>query len=126
MLNHLVAAGAATALAIQGVTAQQCSAGTASEIHGNWYCSAVDSISYTNFPGTGFYNKVTNMDASTGTCATVKHTYSGSLSPLNEEVCTATIQFWGIHANSNLPSFLSTFAALPGLKSLRFTLPMLL
>jgi len=57
---------------------------------GNWYCSAVDSISYTNFPGTGFYNKVTKMIAATGQCETEKHSYSGSLAPLNEEVRTST------------------------------------
>lgn len=52
----------------------------------NWYCSAVDSISYTNFPGTGYYNKVTKMNAASRRCETVKYTYSGSLAPLNEEV----------------------------------------
>lgn len=65
---------------------QECDAGTAINIKGNWYCSSVDSISYTNFPGTGHYNVVTYMNTSTGACTTEKYVYSGSLSPLNEEV----------------------------------------
>ena len=68
------------------VTAQQCAVGTAVEIKGNWYCSAVDMITYTNFPGTGSYNKLTSMDAITGNCETIKYNYTGSLAPLNEEV----------------------------------------
>lgn len=66
---------------------QACDAGTASNINGNWYCSSVDSISYTNFPGTGHYNLVTYMNTSNGACITEKYVYTGSLSPLNEEVC---------------------------------------
>ena len=66
--------------------AQQCNVGTAIDIKGNWYCSAVDSISYTNFPGNGHYNRVIHMDTATGECTMDKHFYSGSLSPLNEEV----------------------------------------
>ena len=50
----------------------------------------MDSISYTSFPGTGFYNKVTKMLAATGQCETEKYSYSGSLAPLNEEVPTPT------------------------------------
>ncbi len=50
----------------------------------------MDSISYTNFPGTGFYDKVTKMIAATGQCETEKYSYSGSLAPLNEEVRTPT------------------------------------
>lgn len=92
------------------VNAQQCTTGTAKEITGNvslfilaqptyyypllyvlifvaqWYCSEVKAITYSNFPGTGSYNKVTDMDADSGQCASEKHTYSGSLAPLSEEV----------------------------------------
>ena len=52
-------------LARNGITpanAQACAAGSAQEISGNWYCSEVNAISYTNFPGTGYYSKVTDMD----------------------------------------------------------------
>lgn len=60
--------------------------GIARELKGNWYCSQVPAISYSNFPGHGFYNKVTAMNAATGQCENVKYAYNGSLSPLNEEV----------------------------------------
>lgn len=66
--------------------AQACAAGSAQETNGNWYCSEVNAITYGNFPGHGYYNKVTNMDASNGQCASEQFGYSGSLSPLNEEV----------------------------------------
>ncbi|MCJ1428468.1 target of Sbf [Sticta canariensis] len=66
--------------------AQACAAGTAQEIHGNWYCSPVKAITYSNFPGTGFYRRVTHMNASSGECSQQRYAYSGSLSPLNEEL----------------------------------------
>ena len=71
---------------VQEGQTQQCDVGTAINIKGNWYCSSVDSISYTNFPGTGHYNVVTYMNTSNGACTTEKYVYTGSLSPLNEEV----------------------------------------
>lgn len=78
-------------LGATGSNAQACAAGTAQEINGNWYCSEVNAIAYTNFPGNGSYNKVTNMDAATGQCSFEQYGYSGSLSPLNEEVGAAEI-----------------------------------
>lgn len=71
---------------LEGVAAQACAAGTAKEINGNWYCSEVTAITYTNFPGFGSYQMITDMDANTGECGSVRYNYSGSLSPLNEEV----------------------------------------
>ncbi|KAL8888197.1 MAG: hypothetical protein Q9215_004320 [Flavoplaca cf. flavocitrina] len=68
------------------VTAQACAAGTAQQIGGNWYCSEVKAITYSNFPGTGSYNKVTNMDANTGQCTSEKQAYRGSLAPMSEEL----------------------------------------
>lgn len=68
------------------VSAQACAAGSAQEILGNWYCSEVKAITYTNFPGNGYYNKITGMDANTGQCTGEQYHYTGSLSPLNEEV----------------------------------------
>ncbi|KAK0516020.1 hypothetical protein JMJ35_002054 [Cladonia borealis] len=94
MYQHAVAGTAAIALitpflillgAIES-NAQASAAGTAQEINGNWYCSEVNAISYTDFPGNGSYNKVTNMDAATGQCSFEQYGYSGSLSPLNEEL----------------------------------------
>ena len=69
---------------LEGAAAQACAAGAASEINGNWYCSEVTAVTYTNFPGLGSYKKITDMDA--GDCSSVRYDYSGSLSPLNEEV----------------------------------------
>lgn len=80
------AATASFTIFIIGVACQGCAPGTAEEINGNWYCSPVKAITYSNFPGSGSYNRVTHMDASTGECSQQRHTYSGSLSPLNEEV----------------------------------------
>lgn len=87
MRGLIAAAGTAFIFAIAGsAAAQACAAGTAKEINGNWYCSPVKAITYSNFPGTGSYKKVTQMNASSGECTQQRYTYSGSLSPLNEEV----------------------------------------
>lgn len=72
--------------ASNGVFAQECAAGSASQYKGNWYCSQVKAITYSGFPGKGRYNKVTNMDAMTGQCEFERYDYSGSLSPMNEEL----------------------------------------
>ena len=71
---------------LQGASAQACAAGVASEIKGNWYCSEVTAVTYANFPGVGSYERITDMDADSGECSSVRYDYSGSLSPLNEEV----------------------------------------
>lgn len=68
------------------VVGQECAAGSAVFIGGNWYCQPVKAITYRNFPGTGDYNKVIGMDMMTGQCQVERYDYSGSLSPLNEEV----------------------------------------
>lgn len=85
---YLAAGTAIIAILILPVlaNAQACAAGSAQEIKGNWYCSEVKAITYGNFSGNGYYNEVTNMDASTGRCTSEQYGYSGSLSPLNEEV----------------------------------------
>ena len=71
---------------LQGVIAQACTPGTANEIKGNWYCSEVTAVTYANFPGVGSYEQVTDMDADSGECSSVRYDYSGSLAPLDEEV----------------------------------------
>lgn len=87
MRGLAAAAGTISIFSIVGnAAAQACAAGTAEEINGNWYCSPVKAITYSNFPGTGSYGKVTDMNAGTGECSQERYTYSGSLSPLNEEV----------------------------------------
>lgn len=72
--------------ASDGIFAQECAAGSASQYKGNWYCSPVKAITYSGFPGKGLYNKVTSMDAATGECKSKRYEYSGSLAPLNEEL----------------------------------------
>lgn len=58
------------------------------EVNGNYYCSQVDAITYTSVGGNGSYDKVTSMGSNTATCSSEPYGYSGSLSPLNEEVST--------------------------------------
>lgn len=56
--------------------------GTCVDDGGNWFCENVNAITYNNFGIKGSYDKVVDMDG----CQTVKHAYSGSLAPLDEEV----------------------------------------
>ena len=81
---------------LKGATAQACAAGAASEIQGNWYCFEVTAITYANFPGVGSYEKITDMDADTRDCSSVRYDYSGSLSPLNEEVGWFSLMLFGL------------------------------
>ena len=89
-MRSIIAAGAALFLVVRGAAAQVCAQGTAQMISGNWYCSPVKAITYTNFPGTGSYLKITDMDAASGQCSSERYDYNGSLAPLNEEVSTNT------------------------------------
>lgn len=61
-----------------------CSAGS-KNINGNWYCQEVDAVRYTNVGKSGTYNRVISMN-SDGQCLTEPYSFSGPLSPLNEEV----------------------------------------
>ncbi|KAL9130502.1 MAG: hypothetical protein Q9217_001322 [Psora testacea] len=61
---------------ITHTNAQACAAGSAKQILGNWYCSEVKAIAYSNFPGHGYYNRVTNMDADTGEFYTLDDAFS--------------------------------------------------
>jgi hypothetical protein len=56
-----------------------------SEINGNWYCSAVNAITYTNFGNAGTYREVTGM-FDDGTCSSQLKNFNGPLAPLGEEV----------------------------------------
>ena len=71
---------------ISSTNCQACAAGSAKEVLGNWYCSEVEAITYLNWPGYGQYNRITSMDVETGECTSEPYRYSGSLSPMNEEV----------------------------------------
>ncbi|WEW58511.1 target of Sbf [Emydomyces testavorans] len=76
--------GAALAASISTVSAQACAEGSAQQLGGNWYCSAVDSIAYTNFGSSGSYNEITDMNG--GKCSSKKKEFSGPLAPLDGEV----------------------------------------
>ncbi|EXJ56984.1 hypothetical protein A1O7_07328 [Cladophialophora yegresii CBS 114405] len=55
------------------------------EEKGNWYCSEVQAISYSNFGTPGQYQKVTNMGSS-GECDLGPQSYSGGMAPMDGEV----------------------------------------
>lgn len=69
-------------------------------IAGNTYCGAVKQVVYNNVGFSGTYDKVTSFN-SDGTCSQESFSFSGSLSPLDEEV---TVHFRG-------PIELAQFAA---------------
>ena len=52
---------------------------------GNWYCNAVDAISYSNFGTPGKYQKVTSMGPNTA-CGFTDQAYSGGVAPFDGEV----------------------------------------
>lgn len=53
---------------------------------GNWYCSMVKQITYNGVGVENKYNKITKMDGNSGSCQSTPQAYSGSMSPLDEEV----------------------------------------
>jgi hypothetical protein len=89
----------ALAAAVTGVNADFCSSGS-TDIAGNYYCKAVNAIKYSDVGTAGSYNQVTDM-ASDGTCTSTAKSFSGAISPLDEEV---SIHFRG-------PIHLKQFAA---------------
>jgi len=76
---------AAVLVAAALAKADDCAAGS-TDIAGNWYCQAVDTIQYTGFGGSGTYNQITNMNSANGQCSSQPVSYSGSMAPLDEEV----------------------------------------
>lgn len=80
-----LAAGAVLAATFTGAVADLCADGSVDD-NGNWYCQEVDAVTYTGLSGTGSYNKVTSMDSTTSVCDSTPFGYSGSMSPLDEEV----------------------------------------
>ena len=77
-IASLILAFAASAVA------DQCASGSTLD-GGNYFCQLVDAIQYSNVGHAGSYNKVTSMGTD-GKCASSPVSYSGSLSPLDEEV----------------------------------------
>lgn len=55
-------------------------------VGGNYYCEGTDAVVYSNVGYSGSYSDVTSMDESTCQCAQESVTFSGSLSPLNQEL----------------------------------------
>ncbi|KEQ69102.1 hypothetical protein M436DRAFT_56675 [Aureobasidium namibiae CBS 147.97] len=84
-MKNIIAASAILAASVSGVAADLCSKGSVDD-GGNWYCQAVDAITYTGMLGKGSYNKITSMDSNSGACSSTPYGYSGSMSPLDEEV----------------------------------------
>lgn len=75
-------AGAVIAALVTAATAQDCG----KDSLGNSYCSPVQRIEYNGVGGTGSYKKVTNMPEDSQTCSFAPQSYTGSMSPMNEEV----------------------------------------
>ena len=62
--------------------AQSCS-----YVAGNWYCAETEQVTYTGLGSTaGSYQRVTGMDAESCTCTKSTQSFSGSLSPLDEDL----------------------------------------
>ena len=78
------AAAVVATASVYGAAAQACANGPAQEVNGNWYCQAVNAITYTNFDAHGSYNKVTTM--ANGVCGSTPQSYSGAVAPMDEEV----------------------------------------
>ena len=53
--------------------------------NGNYYCSSVSAIAYSNFGTPGTYNRVTSMNAGK-TCDSRQQIYGGGMAPLDKEV----------------------------------------
>jgi len=85
--SNSLLAGAVLAAGITGA-AGQCPDGSPPQVIDQMsYCTAVHAVRYENFTGAGTYNKITNMDPNTGACESTPVTFSGPLTPLDEEVC---------------------------------------
>lgn len=74
-----------TLLAIASALVGSVSA-TCTEVSGNYYCNEVSKVVYKNVGFSGSYNAVTAMDESSGTCSSLSKSFSGSLSPLDDEL----------------------------------------
>ena len=75
---------AAVVAAICSLTTGQQDNGCYEDSLNNWYCSAVNAITYTNWGTPSSYNKVTSMED--GVCSQTPQSYSGGMAPFDEEV----------------------------------------
>lgn len=65
--------------AIVGLAAAACT-----ETGGNWYCDAVQALTYENVGFSGAYEAITAMNTDSCTCSTSSDSFSGALAPFNE------------------------------------------
>ena len=86
-MKYLLSAAALLATTVVADKRDLCSDGSVDD-NKNWYCQNVTAITYTGVGGSGSYNRVTNMDSTGGACSSSPQGYSGSMSPLDEEVRT--------------------------------------
>ncbi|PGH10080.1 hypothetical protein GX51_00347 [Blastomyces parvus] len=96
-MRTTLAIGAVLAASVSAVSASTCPPGDAQEIGGNWYCTPVEAITYTNFDTSGTYNEVVSMDD--GVCSSKPKEYGGPLAPFHEEVS------WHFRGPLNLKQF---------------------
>ncbi|CAK7895538.1 hypothetical protein CAAN1_05S04038 [[Candida] anglica] len=71
----------ATLIALATSVAAECS-----QIAGNYYCSETSKVIYQNIGFSGSYQDVTNMDETSGKCTQETVNFSGSMTPLDEEL----------------------------------------
>ncbi|KAK4897797.1 target of Sbf [Elasticomyces elasticus] len=83
-MKYIITAAALLAATVVADKRDLCSDGSTDD-GGNWYCQEVEAITYTGVGGKGSFNKVTSMDSS-GTCGSSPFDYSGSMSPLDQEL----------------------------------------
>lgn len=74
-----------TLLAVLSSLTATVSAGCSFE-GGNYYCSETKKVIYKGIGFSGSYMDVTNMDENTGKCTQQLYSFSGNLSPLDEEL----------------------------------------
>jgi len=74
--------GAVVAAVVAGAAAQDCDV-----VDYNYYCKKVSKISYKNVAAKGgSYNRITNMDSTTGTCSSEPKSFAGPMKPLDEDL----------------------------------------
>lgn len=71
----------AIAASLASVSASSCS-----YISGNYYCSKTTKVTYEGIGYSGTYKDVTAMDEDSGTCSQSSTSFSGNMSPLDEEL----------------------------------------
>ena len=84
-MRYLLTAAALLATTVLADKRDLCD-GAPIDDNGNYYCKSVKAITYKQVGGQGSYNRITDMDAADAQCSSEPQSYSGSLSPLDEEV----------------------------------------